>query len=248
MEGIKGNKLMFHQIVRKIGLTLSVLLVAGCASTPTAPEAPKTAQNLLGSTDELQLVTELSLGLADEHGGEQVLVVLEIDGMLLSMKQGQDNNPCANDAMDSSVSKMQLTQADAADQVRRMQTGGMKVIVLTSRGPDCRAQTFAELNSHGFNFTKNAWPPQKGYAEPFLPNSRGRPVVYEHGVLFAAGQNKGIVLKAMLDKASGTQPTLIVIADPSRENLNAVMKTFSWSGTKVHAWRYTRETTVEHGP
>lgn len=239
---------MFHVNLRKVGLTLSVLMLAGCASTPTTPADPNPPQNLLGSTDELQLVTELSLNLAHEYGGDQVLVVLEIDDMLLTLKQGQDNNPCAAESMDSSSGKMQLTQADAADQVRRMQTGGMKVIVLTSRGPDCRAQTFAELRSNGFQFTDNAWPPQDGYTESFLPTSNGRPVVYEQGVLFAAGQNKGLVLKAMLDKASGPQPRLIVIADPSRENLNAVMKTFSWSGTKVHAWRYTRDTAVEPGP
>lgn len=238
---------MLYLLLRKVGLALSVLLVVGCASAPTAPKDPNPPQNLLGSTDELQLVTELSLNLAQEYGGDQILVVLEIDGMLLSMKQGEDDNPCAT-ALDAGTSKMQLTQADSADQVRRMQTGGMKVIVLTSRGPECRDQTFAELHSNGFHFTDTAWPPQKGYAESFLPTTNGEPVVYEDGVLFAAGQNKGLVLKAMLDKASGPQPRLIVIADPSRENLNAVMKTFSWSGTKVHAWRYTRTAAVEPGP
>lgn len=239
---------MFHQLWRSFSLVLSLLIFAGCASTPTEPAGPKPPQNLLGSTDELQLVTELSLNLARDYGGDRVLVVLEIDGTLLTMKNGQGGNPCAHAAEMPAAIAMEPAQADAAEQVRRMQNAGMKVIVLTSRGPDCKARTFAELSSNGFDFSDNAWPPTSGYPEPFLPDRSSRPVVYQDGVLFASGQNKGIVLKAMLDKTSGSQPTLIVIADPSRENLNAVMKTFSWSGTKVHAWRYTREASIEAGP
>ncbi len=56
------------------------------------------------------------------------------------------------------------------------------------------------------------------------------------------------MLKALLEKTSDAQPVIIVMADSSRDNLNAVMKTFSWSGTKVHAWRYTREQAVAPGP
>jgi hypothetical protein len=238
---------MFHTIWRTFSLALSFLIVAACASTPTQQAGQKSPQNLLGSTEELQLVTELSLDLARDYGGDQVLVVLEVDGTLLTMKRGREGDPCAADSANAPAGSMEPSQADAAAQVRRMQNAGMKVIVLTSRGPSCKAKTFAELNSNGFDFSDNAWPPSAGYAEPFLPSGSNRPVVYENGVLFASGQNKGIVLKAMLDKNSGEPPMLIVIADPSRENLNAVMKTFSWTGTKVHAWRYTRETTAESG-
>ena len=31
------------------------------------------------------------------------------------------------------------------------------------------------------------------------------------------------------------------MTDDKQDNLNQVMSAFSWSGTKVHAWRYTRE-------
>jgi len=65
-------------------------------------------------------------------------------------------------------------------------------------------------------------------------------VAYKDGVFFTAGQNKGLMLKALLEKTGDPQPVLIVMADKSRESLNEVMKEFSWSSTKVHAWRYTR--------
>ena len=239
---------MVNTFSRTFGLVLCLLSFAGCAATPTNPPGPPPPQNLIGSTDELQLVTELSLNLADEYGGEQILVVLEIDGTLLSMKPGRFDNPCGPSSMDAGASMMQPAQADAAELVKRIQAAGLNVIVLTSRAPDCSQKTFADLNNYGFNFTTAAWPPRDGYPEPFLPEGGDRPVLYENGVFFTAGQDKGVMLKALLEKTSDPQPVIIVMADSSRENLNAVMKVFSWSGTKVHAWRYTREQAVAPGP
>ncbi len=232
---------------RDFCLALCLLVFAGCASTPTTPPGPPAPQNLLGSTDELQLVTELSLNLASEYGGAQVLVVLEIDGTLLNMKPGQDVDPCSPTALESHASKMQPSQEDAADLVRRLQAAGMKVIVMTSRGPACRQQTFTELSNNGFSFSADAWPPAEGYPEPFLPEGGDQPVVYENGVFFADGQNKGLMLKALLDKTGDPKPVLIVMADRSRDSLNAVMKEFSWTSTKVHAWRYTRDNAIASG-
>jgi hypothetical protein len=112
-------------------LALAILLFAGCAEAPKTPPGPPPPQNLLGSTDELQLVTELSLTLAKEYGGKNVLVVLEIDGTLLT---GQDANPCARSA-DTQSSPMHPMQANSSQLVQHIQDAGMKVIVLTARGP-----------------------------------------------------------------------------------------------------------------
>lgn len=228
-------------------LVMTVLLFAGCAETPKAPPGPPPPQNLLGSTDELQLVVELSLDLAREYGGTNVLLVLEIDGTLLTGIPGQDTDPCARPAGAQS-STMHPVQENASQLVQRIQDAGMKVIVLTSRGPGCRSQTFADLRYNGFDFTSQAWPPVEGYPEPFLPAGGNLPVVYEDGVFFTAGQNKGLMLKALLEKTGGPQPVLIVMADQSRESLNEVMKEFSWSSTKVQTWRYTRGETATTGP
>jgi len=237
---------MAHSFMRTLGAALCLLIFVSCATTPTTPPGPP-PQNLLGATDELQLVTELSLNLASEHGGDHMLVVLEVDGTLLTMKPGQHADPCSS-VTDTGISNMQSAQPDSAELVRRIQDAGMKVIVVTSRGPECLQQTFTDLNSNGFNFADNSWRPQGGYPEPFLLQGGNRPVVYQNGVFFTAGQDKGVMLKALLEKTGDPQPLLIVMADHSREDLNAVMKIFSWSGTKVHAWRYTREDGSAPGP
>jgi len=248
-----------------LGLTALLSLLVGCATEPAVPEkpAPPPAQNLLGTTDELQLVTELSLGLAQTYGPDHVLVVLDIDNTLLSMEQGlgsdqwyewqkdlEAENPCSpllvGDRLEVQgalyfASAMRPTQPDGAKQVARMQEAGMKVIVLTARGPGFRLATFRELRRNAFNFWQSAWPPQRGFAEPFVPEGGSRPAVYEDGVIFAAGQDKGLTLKTVLERSGVPFPTLIVMADDKQANLNQVMSAFSWSGTKVQAWRYTRE-------
>jgi hypothetical protein len=248
MEGvIRGTPIMFYSHLRAFGLMMSIALFAGCAQTPSKPPGPPPPQNLLGATDELQLVTELSLNLATQYGGEHVLVVLEIDNTLLTMGQNGQTNPCdpAGTGDPAAARTMRPAQADAAEQVQRIQQAGLKAIVVTSRAPDCRRQTFEDLSSNNLAFSASAWPPQSGYPEPFLPEGAGRPVAYENGVYFTAGQNKGDMLKALLEKTGNPKPILIVMADSNRQDLSAMMKTFSWTNTKVHAWRYTRETNPE---
>jgi hypothetical protein len=228
---------MSKSSLKVFGLAVSLLVLAGCAPVQTE-EGPPPPQNLLGSTDELQLVTELSTDLASRYGGDRVLVVLEIDNTLMVMEQEAD---CQDGVM-------RTLQADAAKQVQRMQGVGLKVIALTSREPECRQQTLRELSRNGFSFRASAWPPQSGYPEAFLPEGGDRPVIYQDGVFLADGQDKGKMLKALLEKSGDPYPALIVMVDNSQDNLNTAMKEFSWTSTKVHAWRYTREDSAPVAP
>ncbi|NCF63292.1 MAG: DUF2608 domain-containing protein [Gammaproteobacteria bacterium] len=224
---------MNNKSLRTFGLVIAMMATTSCAGTPVKePEGPPPPQNLLGSTDELQLVTELSYEQAKRYGGHRVLVVLEIDGTLLASDQ---QDPCG-----SAQSTMQPVQADAAEQVQRMQDAGLKVIALTSRRPDCHARTLEQLNHNSISFEDSAWPPQEGLPEAFLAEGAAQVMAYENGVIFSLEQDKGLILKAFLGKSDEPLPTLIVMVDSEQSNLNSVMKKFSRTETKVHAWRYTR--------
>jgi hypothetical protein len=264
---------------RMAALAAVLAVLSACAAAPsptatssaaapaaTAAEPPPPAQNLLGSTDELQLVAELALDLAKKYGGERVLVALDIDNTLLAMEQDlgsdqwyywqmqlEEQDPCSAQLVNGRLevqgalyyaSAMRPTQPDAAQQVRRMQEAGLKVIALTARAPEYRLSTFRELRRNGFSLWQNAWPPQAGYADSFTPAGVERPVRYEDGVLFTAGQDKGLVLQDLLTRAGAGQPVLIMMVDDKQSNLQQVMKAFSWSGTKIQAWHYTREQPV----
>ena len=250
--------------IAALAVTLSVL--SACAAAPSTPPPkppPPPPQNLVGTTDELQLVVELALDLARKYGNEKILVVFDIDNTLLAMEQdlGSDQwyhwqkdletaEPCSDRLVSDRLavqgalyfaSAMRPTQASAAAQVRRLQDAGLRAIALTARGSDYRLATFRELRRNGFSFWPTAWPPAAGYAEEFVPEDLQRPVRYEDGVVFAAGQDKGLVLQDLLQRSGEQAPLLIVMADDKQDNLQAVMKAFSWTSTKVQAWRYTRE-------
>ena len=117
----------------------------------------------------------------------------------------------------------------------------MKVIALTSRGPDFRLQTFRELRRNDMSFWPSALPPQRGFPGTFVPEGGERDALYEEGVFLTAGQDKGVMLQALLEKTGTPAPAVIVMADDKAENLESVMDAFGGSNTAVQAWRYSGE-------
>ena len=247
---------MFPFTLKATVLVTVLLMLAACASVPPA-------QNLLAETDDLAMITNSALQLADRHGRERVLVVFDIDNTLLAMEQGlgsdqwyywqkglAKDDPCSGDLVSNRfsvqgalyfASAMRPTQADAAEQVKRLQDAGLTVIALTSRGPDYSLQTFRELRRNEISFWPGALPPKRGYPGTFIPEDGTRAALYQDGVFLTAGQHKGDMLRALLDKTGAGAPAVIVMADDRAENLQAVMDTFEGSGTAIHAWRYNRE-------
>ena len=246
--------------LRHCFLAIALPLVLAACATTTPPEPPPSTR---GSTDDLGLVADLALGLAERYGAGEVLVVLDIDNTILAMEQGLGSDqwyywqkdlaaddPCSpmivgdRFAVQGALyyaSAMRPTQPDGAAQIGRMQAAGLPVIVLTSRGPDYRLQTFRELRRNGFSFWDSALPPRRGWPEPFVPPGGERPSLYEDGVFLTAGQHKGRMLEALLEKTDTKTPTAIVMADDKRDNLDAVWESFGKAGVQVHLWRYTRE-------
>lgn len=244
-------------------LALHVLMLSACASTPTEPDAPPRAQNLLAETDDLGMVADMALQMGGLYGNDEVLVVLDIDNTLLAMEQdlGSDqwyywqktlakDDPCSGKLVNGRfavqgavffASAMRPTQPDAAEQVKRMQGAGLKVIAVTSRGTDYRLQTFRELRRNGFSFWSSALSPQQGFPEDFVPQGGERPARYEEGVFLTSGQDKGDMINALLAKTGTAPPGVIIMADDKQSNLDAVMRAFAGSATAVHAWRYSRE-------
>jgi hypothetical protein len=242
--------------LKTVFLACSLLLLGACASVP-----PTQNQNV--RTEELAMFSSAAIQLGDLYGNNQVLVVLDIDNTLLAMEQGLGSDqwyywqkalakedPCSGQLLVGRfnvqgaiffASAMRPTQPDAAEQVRRMQDAGLRVIAVTSRGSDYRLQTFRELRRNNFSFWESALPPTRGFPDDFVPEGAARPVRYEEGVFLTSGQHKGDMIKALLAKTNTPAPKIIIMADDKRENLQAVMEAFRGTGTAVHAWRYTRE-------
>jgi hypothetical protein len=242
---------------------LGTFLLSACTAHVDIDWKTRPVESLDRETADLADVTTDALALADSNGPENVLMVFDIDNTILAMEQGlgadqwyewqkdlANHDQCNPQNVGNRfavqgallfASAMRPTQNDAASQVATIQARGVPVIVVTSRGHDYRLQTFRELRRNGYNFTYSAIGPEGGYDQPFIPVEDGLMSRYEDGVFMTAGQHKGKMLSALLQKTRTELPDVIVIADDKQKNLDAIKETFSALDVPVRAWRYSAE-------
>ena len=101
--------------------------------------------------------------------------------------------------------------------------------------------TFRELRRNDFDFSRSAIGATGSLDKAFIPVEGGRFSLYQDGVFLTAGQHKGQMLYALLEKTGTSMPAVIVMADDKQKNLDAVKETFSALNIPVRAWRYTGE-------
>lgn len=242
---------------------IAALTLTACATSPGPVRPGQPIQALDKETSDLADVTADTLKLIEITGKKDILVVFDIDNTLLAMEQGlgsdqwydwqkhlSEEDQCnprnvgdrfAVQGAMYFVSAMRLTQQDGARQVRAIQDQGVPVIALTSRGKFYRLQTFRELRRNNLDFSYSAPGPDGGYDEPFVPVANGRLSLYENGVFLTAGQHKGQMLYALLEKTGTPLPAAIIMTDDKQNNLDAIKETFSALNIPVRAWRYTGE-------
>jgi hypothetical protein len=255
---MQNKNTTFKQII-----VIAALFLTACAANVQLDQTVEPARNLDLETFDLAEVTADAINLAEQHGKENVLVVFDIDNTILAMEQDlgadqwyewqkdlNENDRCNPQNVGDRfavqgalyfANAMRKTQEDGAYQVGKIQNLGVKVIALTSRGPDFRLPTFRELRRNGYSFSHSALGSTGGYGKPFLPVENGRLSLYEDGVFFTAGQHKGQMLFALLEKTGTPMPDVIIMTDDKRKNLDDITETFSALNVPVHAWRYSAE-------
>ena len=242
---------------------IAALTLSACATSPDPAQPGQTIRALDREISNLADVTTDTLKLIELTDRKGILVVFDIDNTLLAMEQGlgsdqwydwqkqlSEDDQCnprnvgdrfAVQGALYFVSAMRLTQQDGAKQVRTIQDEGVPVIALTSRGMNYQLQTFRELRRNNLNFSYSAIGPEGGIDEPFMPVADGRLSLYEDGVFLTAGQHKGEMLYALLEKTGTPLPRVIVMIDDKQYNLDAIKETFLALNIPVRAWRYTGE-------
>jgi hypothetical protein len=156
------------------------------------------------------------------------------------------------------LGKMQPTERTLPSKIKSLQNRNQQMLLLTSRGTSLRYVTEKSLAQNGFNFTPSAMGDRRGIPGTYLPYELGnyarysltpedvrvsslkeaRPVSYQNGIYMTEGQNKGIMLKVLLNKYRTEFQSIIFVDDHQRhvDRMQAIL------GTKldVTTFRYGR--------
>lgn len=157
-----------------------------------------------------------------------------------------------------SLSGMHLTDNDIPTTLDRLKQSGYPMLVITSRGADFDHATLTALKTNKLNFTddfkvdvpEGQYNPYNlkalklsGLTEEDVKNANlkaPRKVEFQDGVLFGAGQNKGILLKTLLAKSKADIKAIIFV-DDSQKNVDAFNKVMKNSDYAVVSYRYSKE-------
>lgn len=149
-------------------------------------------------------------------------------------------------------------QEDQNSALAAMQEAKIPTIALTARGELIASQTFRELAKNKIELFKTS-PAGNGFPAPFVPYdikkpemsgltqkdvetlklTAARPVVYQRGVFFCDGQNKGAMLKSFIHRIKGDFKG-IVFWDNDEKNNKRILQAFEGTGVEVHAYRASR--------
>lgn len=217
-------------------------------------------------TDSIRQVLQLVDTKKTEVGIDNILVVFDFDNTLMAMNQDLGSDQWYNwqsgllgkvkpqfavaktkeELFEVSyklmaLSKMHAVELDTVKVVQEIQKSKVKSIILTSRGPYFRNDTELELQRIGLNFKDSAIGPSNGYAGVFKPVGLegARDISYMDGIIMGSGQNKGQILKLILDKTN-SQFKVIIFIDDSLKNIQN-MENQSFKDTQLYTFYYTYE-------
>jgi hypothetical protein len=211
-------------------------------------------------TDSYLTIKNKVIEKVKKYGPKKTLLVLDIDNTTLQMSQNfgsdqwwnwQSGNCLGKEKVPSfcvtnnfselldiqgqifALSNMKPTEKATVKTIKEIQAMGVKVILLTSRGPDFRNATERALNNNNLSFVDSAIGPRGGYSSTYIPytltgysrygltkkemkdmgHKKARPVSYMNGVFMTAGLNKGIMLKTLLKKTKSNFKAIIFADD-----------------------------------
>lgn len=123
-----------------------------------------------------------------------------------------------------SLSEMPLVQKDIPTVLEYAQDHGVKILAATARGYQMAQATMRQFQEDRILkfFKDNAIITPKGgngFVSTYLPERGSRKILYQNGMLYLAGQNKGLMLKDFLKKTNMTHKiTHIIFVDDTLKN------------------------------
>ena len=157
------------------------------------------------------------------------------------------------------ISDMQLTNKQLPAILSKLTNGGLRILMETARGYENASSTERQLKALNLEhtqyenvldlFQKNSLKINNlsSIAGPFHPCkiANARPVIYQQGVMYLSGQNKGVMLKCLIQhyqKHSPNAPKIrnIIFIDDTLKNVEDVYEAFKNEPEfMVNAYHYT---------
>ncbi len=246
--------------MRRTGPILLLLaLLTACAGTPVAnaPNAPAPTSHASESqVTDIKDLAQVATALA-ENGTRRTLLVMDIDDTLLTSQGffGSDRwyewqkhlaatdpakVPCLFDviSLNYEVGTQQPTQPDGPALINALP--GEKLL-LTSRNPLYRGGTVRTLHDAGYALPTplagqtdgSSWRWRKA------PDARESDVSYAQGIFMTAGQDKGLVLLALLGRLHQRYDR-VVLVDDGDANIRNMQAALRDAGIDYHGLHYTR--------
>jgi len=156
------------------------------------------------------------------------------------------------------LGKMKATETELAEKIKKLQAKGQKVILLTSRGHNFRSLTEASLAANDMQFANSTLHTSKDLNVSYLPYDitrpeqaglnqadietaglkAARPVSFQNGIYMTSGQNKGVMLKVLLNRYQKNYKAIVFADDQQRhvDRMQAIMGTLS----DVTTYRYSK--------
>lgn len=166
------------------------------------------------------------------------------------------------------LGKMKPTEASLPKKLKELQAAGTKVILLTSRGPDFRSLTETSLRENAMSFEDSTLNRSIDQTSTYLPYDisnlsasgltdgdaslaslgQARTVSFQNGIYMTAGQNKGVMLKVLLNRYRLNYKAVIFADDHVRHvtRMQAIMghlsdvTTYRYAGMDPEVERFNR--------
>lgn len=128
--------------------------------------------------------------------------------------------------------KVGAVESDTIAIIHLLQKCHIPVIALTSRGPNIIDTTEKQMREIKINFSKHG-EPENSY--PLLASGH-QTAMYQNGIIYCDGMNKGIVLREYLKRAP--LPKDIVVVDDSKKNLVRIQQETQSVASRITGLRY----------
>jgi len=136
------------------------------------------------------------------------------------------------------VGSTKLTQPNAVEIFNQLKA--YDLMILTARTTTFRSATERELLKHGIELSDKHFPSLKqGLSFELNDTNRIGKVTYDKGIVMSSGLNKGLVLRAILNKAERKYKHIYFI-DDSAKNIKQMGLEWDSSPTSLKLFHYTK--------